>query len=53
MQKEGRWKSTAMPAYYARNQEAHRGAVARFRGGAAKKSKKALAPPETAVVESS
>ena len=34
MQREGRWKSPSMPAYYARNQEASRGAVARLRGGA-------------------
>lgn len=51
IQIEGRWKSPAMPAYYARNQEAHQGAVARLRGGAAKKPKKDVAPPETAVVE--
>ena len=34
MQREGRWKSSSMPAYYVRNQEASRGAVARLRGGA-------------------
>ena len=51
IQIEGRWKSSAMPAYYARNQEAHRGAVARLRGGAAKEPEKGVAPPETAVVQ--
>ena len=51
IQVEGRWKSAAMPAYYARNQEARRGAVARLRGGATKKAKKGVAPPENAVVE--
>ena len=40
IQIEGRWKSAAMPAYYARNQEARRGAVARMRGGATKKAQK-------------
>ena len=34
MQREGRWKSFSMPAYYVRNQEASRGAVARLRDGA-------------------
>ena len=58
LQKEGRWKDPSMPALYIRNQEASRGAVARLRGGrrssggAAKKSKKALAVPGMAVVES-
>ena len=33
MQREGRWKSFSMPAYYVRNQEASRGAVARLRDG--------------------
>ena len=51
IQIEGRWKSAAKPAYYARNQEAHRGAVARLRGGATKEPKKGVAPPGTAVVE--
>ena len=51
IQVEGRWKSPAMPAYYARNQEPRRGAVARMRGGATKNPKKGVAPPETAVVE--
>ena len=41
-----------MPGYYVRGQEASRGAVARLRGGASKKSKKALAASGTAVVES-
>ncbi|MCY3837658.1 MAG: tyrosine-type recombinase/integrase [Gammaproteobacteria bacterium] len=58
LQKEGRWKDPSMPALYIRNQEASRGAVARLRGGrrerggAAKKSKKALAASRTVVVES-
>lgn len=30
LQREGRWKSPTMPAYYARNEEARRGAVARL-----------------------
>ncbi|MDE0036348.1 MAG: tyrosine-type recombinase/integrase [Gammaproteobacteria bacterium] len=34
VQVAGRWKSSSMPAYYVRNQEASRGAVARLRGGA-------------------
>ncbi|MDE0038102.1 MAG: tyrosine-type recombinase/integrase [Gammaproteobacteria bacterium] len=34
LQVAGRWKSPSMPAYYVRNQEASRGAVARLRGGA-------------------
>ncbi|MDE0419924.1 MAG: tyrosine-type recombinase/integrase [Gammaproteobacteria bacterium] len=34
LQVAGRWKSSSMPAYYVRNQEASRGAVARLRGGA-------------------
>ena len=43
LQRAGRWKSPAMPGYYVRGQEASRGAVARLRGGGAKKSEKALA----------
>ena len=39
MQREGRWKSSSMPAYYVRNQEASRGAVARLRGGAGQADK--------------
>ena len=34
LQVAGRWKSPSMPAYYVRNQEASRGAVARLRGRA-------------------
>ena len=34
LQVAGRWKSPSMPAYYVRNQEASRGAVARLRRGA-------------------
>ncbi|MDE2900580.1 MAG: tyrosine-type recombinase/integrase [Chloroflexota bacterium] len=34
LQVAGRWKSPSMPAYYVRNQEASRGAVARLREGA-------------------
>ena len=52
LQREGRWKSPSMPGRYVRGQAARRGAVARLRGGAAKKSKKTLAPPEIAVVRS-
>ena len=33
LQVAGRWKSPSMPAYYVRNQEASRGAVARLRDG--------------------
>ena len=49
LQKEGRWKSPAMPAHYVRGQEASRGAVARLRA-AERKSKRAVARRETAVV---
>ena len=49
LQKEGRWKSPAMPAHYVRGQEASRGAVARLRA-AERKSKKTVARRETAVV---
>ena len=52
LQKEGRWKDPSLPALYIRGQEASRGAVARLRGEAGKKSKKALAASGTAVVES-
>ena len=52
LQTAGRWRSPSMPGLYVRGQEASRGAVARLRGGAAKKSKKTVAVPETVVVES-
>ena len=54
IQKEGRWKSSDMPAYYVRGQVASRGAVARHRAAeqkAKEEAKKDVAPPETAVVE--
>ena len=47
LQKEGRWKDPTIPALYILNQEASRGAVARLRRSAAKKSKKALAASGT------
>lgn len=53
IQKEGRWKSSDMPAYYVRGQVASRGAVARHRAAeqtAKEEAKKYVAPPETAVV---
>ena len=52
LQTAGRWWSPSMPGRYVHGQEASRGAVARLRGGAAKKSKKALAPSETAALGS-
>ena len=59
MQREGRWKSFSMPAYYVRNQEASRGAVARWRGCGTvpikrtrRKLQKALAIRETVVLTS-
>ena len=54
IQKEGRWKSPDMPAYYIRGQETSRGAVARLRAAeekAKKRGKKGVAPPEPAVVK--
>ena len=54
IQKEGRWKSSDMPAYCVRGQVASRGAVARHRAAeqkAKEEAKKDVAPPETAVVE--
>ena len=56
VQVAGRWKSPTMPAYYVRNQEASRGAVARLRGGSgrtpARKSQKVVAMRETVVLAS-
>ena len=55
IQKEGRWKSSDMPAYYVRGQVASRGAVAHHRAAerkAREEAKKGVAPPETAVLES-
>lgn len=53
MQREGRWKSPSMPAYYVRNQEASRGAVARLRGRVhAKKFQKEVEIREIAVLTS-
>ena len=40
LQVAGRWKSPSMPAYYVRNQEASRGAVARLRDGAGQADEK-------------
>ena len=55
IQKEGRWKSPDMPACYVRGQETSRRVVARLRTveqKAKEEAKKALAPPEIAVIES-
>ena len=50
LQRAGRWESPEMPGRYVRGQEAFRGPVARLRAAEAKKSKKTVAPSETAVV---
>ena len=43
LQVAGRWKSPSMPAYYVRNQEASRGAVARLRDAAGQADEKKVA----------